>query len=215
MAFTPVFIHRFFFLGHIHSQTACQQVEINGMTIKFGTIDTGKFCLSANCHTAGATHSRRIHHNGIQADRCLDAVILCYCSHGFHHRNWADCKDFIDLFPGLNHILQGIADETMNTVTPVIGRYDQIITDTSRFIFQDQQILAPRTDNGGDLGALFFQGRGNGIDNTYPDASADADGIFNAFNVGRPAQGSLADPSVHHPPSLQPAWPLSCPPLER
>jgi hypothetical protein len=46
------------------------------MSVKFRTINTGKFHLAAHCYTANASHAGSINHNGVKIYNCFDPQVL-------------------------------------------------------------------------------------------------------------------------------------------
>ncbi len=60
--------------------------EVDQMTIKFGTVNTGELCLLSNLNAAATAHTGAIHHNRVQAHYGWDLILACQFADSPHHQ---------------------------------------------------------------------------------------------------------------------------------
>ena len=131
------------------------------MTVKLGPIDANKLCLATHRYAAGTTHSRSIHHDGIEAYVCRYVVFLCQETAELHHDAWADGKDLIHIL-ALDNLLYAYRHHAFLSVASVVSHDDDFVARLANFFLQDDEILGATCQNGDDAVTGFFQGLYNG-----------------------------------------------------
>ena len=117
-------------------------VEIDLMTIEFGTIDTNELGLTAYADATGTTHACPINHDGVQRNVGGDVVFLGQQTTELHHDGRADGKHLIDVFP-LDDLLYADGHHALLPIAAVIGHDDDLVARLTDIVLQNNQVFRP------------------------------------------------------------------------
>ena len=124
-------------------------VKVHLVTIELRSIHADKFRFSAHGDAAGATHTRSVHHDGVERDVGRDFIFLSQQTDEFHHDGRSDGETFVHLFP-FDDLLHAFRDESFFAVTSVVGHDDDLVAHLSQFLFQDDEAFVACGEHGDD-----------------------------------------------------------------
>ena len=160
------------------------------MTVKFGAVHTGELGFAAYGDAAGAAHADAVNHDGVEADRGLDAKWARGFRHGGHHGHGADRNDFKHVLVFFKPVAQKLGNKALVAVTAIVRGNKQFIHKGFELVFKEQQVFAASADNAHDLVADACMALGNVVHGGNTGAAAHAYDRAAFFNMGGVAQGA-------------------------
>ena len=131
-------------------------VEIHFVAVELGAIDADEARLAADGDAAGTTHSRSIHHDGVQGHVGADIIFLGQQAAELHHDGRTDGKHLIHLL-ALDHLLDTHGHDTLLTIRTIVGHDDNLIRVLAHLVLQDNQILRAACEHADDAVAGSLQ----------------------------------------------------------
>lgn len=107
-------------LPGVHCRSLEELVKIYGVAVKFGPVNTDKFCLPCHGDPTAPAHASTINHKGVEADNGFDSMLFGQFRDGSHHDSRTDGNNQVDLFPIVDEPFQLIGNKSMATCRPVI-----------------------------------------------------------------------------------------------
>ena len=159
-------------------------VPIDQGSIKLRTVDADELGLASDGQAAGATHTRSVHHDGVEGNVGREIVFLGQEAAELHHDRRTDGKDLVDVL---------LVDEFLDTngyhaflaVATVIGHDDEFVAGTANFLFHDDQFLVSSGDDREHSVASCFQGTDDREHRGYADTTTSTDDRTEILDVGR------------------------------
>src|SRR5450759_1517538 len=180
-------VQRLLLLLEVLPLTGHQQVEVDLVPVELRPVDADELGLAANADPAAATHAGAVHHDRVEADDGLDAILCGGPGAELHHDGWADRVGQVDA-AGFAELLERLGDQTLAAAAAVISGDYQLITDLPHLVLPEQQALVAGAEDGDDPVAGLFERPGDGIDRRHPDAAPGADDRAHFVDLARHAQ---------------------------
>ena len=150
------------FVSSVSGGTSHSFVEVDQVTVEFGTVNTCKLGFATNGQTAATAHAGAVDHDGVHGSQSLDAVALGQLANKLHHGQGAQGDDLVVLLAGVDQPLQTGGNQTLTCVRTVVGHNKQLVGQSADFLFQNNQILVTEADNSVNGNAHLVQFTDNG-----------------------------------------------------
>lgn len=171
------------FIIEIHAAAGHGFIEIDFITVEVRSVNTGKFyyplAIPVQRQTAAAAHAGTVDHDRIHGNGHRNTKRLRGGNYEFHHDQWSDGDDHIELFAGFQHFLERHSDVAVAGIGAVIGHYNQFVGAGMEFIFKDQQIFRSETDDAGNFSTQAMEFLSNG----HRDRAADTAPTIQTFLI--------------------------------
>ena len=118
MSYIVFHLTQFLFLKGAHALK--HLIPVDKCSVKLRTINTYKLGLAANGQSACSTHTRSVHHDGVERDVGGYTIFLCEQAAELHHDGWTYSKHFVYLFL-LDEFLDTHGHHTLFAITAVVG----------------------------------------------------------------------------------------------
>ena len=114
-------------------------VEINLMTVEFGTVDAGETHLAAHGDAAGAAHTRAVDHHRVERHDGGQRVLLGEQRDELHHRQGAYGHAAVVAVATLYELLDFVGDKAFLAITAVVGHYVEVVALCFHSVLKEQQ----------------------------------------------------------------------------
>ena len=106
----------------VHRLATHSLIEIYLMTIELWAINAGEESLATHTHTARATHTCTIHHQGVERYGSRELILAGCERHELHHNHRADSHALVVVLTLIvNQILNLGSHHTLETSRAVVG----------------------------------------------------------------------------------------------
>src|SRR5215472_11997654 len=142
------------------------------MSLELRAIHASKFALAIDQNAAASAHSGAVNHDRIQAHNSPNVCLARDIGHGFHHRDWTDGEDQVNMGSALDHLEQLVSDKPFFGIASVVGGNHELVADFGDLTLQDNQLLVPRADDRNHAVPSVLQSYRRGIRHRSAHASA-------------------------------------------
>ena len=130
------------------------------MCIELRTIDADELGLAAHGHTAGAAHTRSIHHDGVKAGFGGDVILGGRQRHKLHHNRRTNGDTLIH-FLAVDDLLHADRHHSFLSDRTIVCHEDNLVGPLCQFILQDDEVFVTCCEHGDDAVAGFLERFGN------------------------------------------------------
>ena len=181
------FVHLLTFDALEGTHTLQHLVEVYLMTIKFRSVYTNEFGLSADGDAASTAHTCTIHHDCIQRDIGRYFIFFSQQANKFHHDGGADGKTFVHFLP-FNDFFNAFGYQSFASIRAVVGHNDDLVCTFTHFFFKDNQLFTTSGKYGNNAVTGSFQSLYNREHRSYAYTTTCTNHCSEVFNMSSLSQ---------------------------